>query len=109
MRPEDYLNVECDVSDTGTAVRLRLTGEVDASTAHLFEGALSPALDTRCTHLTVDLADVGFMDTSGLRVLVVTRNALEDRGATMVITDLNEQLRRLFEISGLTAVFTLEP
>ena len=49
------------------------------------------------------------MDSSGLRVLVVARNALDERGAEMVIADINDQLRRLFEISGLTSAFTFEP
>ena len=106
---EDYLRVECEVSGEGGSVHLRLDGEVDASTVHLVEDAMSPALDPRCTRLVVDLADVSFMDSSGLRVLVVARNALDDRGAEMVIAGDNDQLRRLFDISGLTSVFTFEP
>ena len=106
---EDYLRVECEVSGDGRSVCLRLDGEVDAGTARLVEDAMSPALDPRCTRLVVDLADVSFMDSSGLRVLVVARNALDDRGAEMVIAGDNDQLRRLFEISGLTSAFTFEP
>jgi anti-sigma B factor antagonist len=106
---EDYLRVECEVSGEGMSVCLRLDGEVDADTVHLVEDAMSPALDRRCTRLVVDLADVSFMDSSGLRVLVVARNALDDRGAEMVIAGDNDQLRRLFEISGLASVFAFEP
>jgi anti-anti-sigma factor len=106
---EDYLRVECKVSSEGRSVRLHLDGEVDTSTAHLVEDAMSPALDPRCKRLVVNVADVSFMDSSGLRVLVVARNALDGRGAEMVIAGVNDQLRRLFEISGLISVFTLEP
>ena len=106
---EDDLRVESEVSGDGTSVYLRLDGEIDLDTASLVEDALSPALDPRCTRLVVDLADVSFMDSSGLRVLVVARNALDDRGAEMVIAKINDQLRRLFEISGLTSAFTFEP
>ncbi|HEX2370875.1 MAG TPA: STAS domain-containing protein [Acidimicrobiia bacterium] len=105
---EDYLRVECEVSDDGRSVCLRLDGEFDMGTAPLVEDALSPALDPRCARLVVNLADVSFMDSSGLRVLVVARNALDER-AEMVIADINDQLRRLFEISGLTSAFTFEP
>jgi anti-anti-sigma factor len=105
---EDYLRVECEVSGDGRSVCLRLDGEFDMGTAPLVEDALSPALDPRCARLVVDLADVSFMDSSGLRVLVVARNALDER-AEMVIADINDQLRRLFEISGLTSAFTFEP
>ena len=106
---EDYLRVESEVSGDGRSVCLRLDGEIDIDTAPLVEDALSPALDPRCTRLVMDLADVSFMDSSGLRVLVVARNALDDRGAEMVISKINDQLRRLFEISGLTSAFTFEP
>jgi anti-sigma B factor antagonist len=105
---EDYLKVECKVSGEGRSVHLRLDGEVDASTAHLVDDAMAPALDPRCTRLVVDLADVSFMDSSGLRAMVVARNALADRGAEMIIAGADDQLRRLFEISGLTSVFTFE-
>jgi anti-anti-sigma factor len=106
---ENYLKVECEVSSDRRSVYLRLDGEVDLGSAGQVEDALSPALDSRCTRLVVDLADVSFMDSSGLRILVVARNALDDRGAEMVIANINDQLRRLFEISGLTSAFTYEP
>jgi anti-anti-sigma factor len=106
---EGLLRLQREVSGDGSSVRLRLSGEVDLSTAHLVEDALLPALDLRCTRLIVDLADVGFMDSSGLRVLVVTRNALDERGADMVIVDANHHLRRVFELSGLSSAFTFEP
>jgi stage II sporulation protein AA (anti-sigma F factor antagonist) len=109
MTFSEELLVESDVSADGKSVRLRLNGEVDASSAHLVEDALTPALDPRCERLVVDLAGVTFMDSSGLRVLVVARNALAGRGAGMVIAGANDQLRRLFEITGLTGVFTFEP
>jgi anti-sigma B factor antagonist len=106
---EGYLRVESEVSGDGMSVCLRLDGEVDASTAHLVEDALSPAFDPRCTTLVVDVADVSFMDSSGLRVLVVARNALDERGAEMVLAGDNDQLRRLFQISGLISTFTFAP
>jgi anti-sigma B factor antagonist len=106
---EGLLTLEREVSGDGSSVRLRLGGEVDLSTAHLVEDALSPALDLRCTRLIMDVADVEFIDSSGLRVLVVTRNALDERGAEMVIAGVNDHLRRVFEVSGLSSVFTFEP
>jgi anti-anti-sigma factor len=106
---DGLLRLERDVSGDGSSVRLRLGGEVDLTTAHLVEDALSPALDLRCTRLIMDLADVEFMDSSGLRVLVVTRNALDERGAEMVIVDAKDHVRRVFELSGLSGAFTFEP
>ncbi len=106
---EGLLRLEREVSGDGSSVRVRLGGEVDLSSAHHVQDALSSALDQRCTRLIVDLADVEFMDSSGLRVLVVTRNALDERGADMVIVGANDDLRRVFELSGLSGAFTYEP
>ena len=104
--PDSDLRVDCQVSDDGRSVCLRLDGEIDLGTARRVEEAFTPALDPRCTRLVVDLSDVSFMDSSGLRVLVMARNALDGRGGEMVIAHINDPLRRLFDMSGLTSAFT---
>ena len=54
---EGLLRLERELSGDGSSVRVRLGGEVDLSTAHHVEDALSSALDPRCTRLIVDAND----------------------------------------------------
>lgn len=101
----ELLTVAREDGDDGV-VLLRLTGEIDTATVHVVEEALEPALNEVSRRLEIDLSGVEFMDSSGLNVLVVARNKLNDRGADLVISEVNDQVRRLFELSGLTTAFT---
>lgn len=103
---DDLLTISREVSDSGRTVRLEIAGEIDAATVHLVENAVSAAFDEGFAQLEVDLSAVDFMDSSGLNVLIVVRNTLDDRGLKLVIAGVSDQVRRLFELSGLTTAFT---
>lgn len=102
----DLLKITREDIDDGRVVRLRFAGEIDSATVHLVEEVLASALDDVRERLEVDLSAVDFMDSSGLNVLVVVRNTLDDRGVTLVISEVSDQVRRLFELSGLIPAFT---
>lgn len=87
---------------------LRLEGEVDLATVPLISAAVDAGMAGGCTRLVFDLTGVTFMDSSGLQVLVSTRNALDGTGGEMVISALHPDLRRVFELSGLADAFTID-
>jgi len=91
---------------TTDAVEIVVTGEVDSSNCagvqdELMRLAATPG-DTLCT---VDLSGVGFMDSSGLRALLLGQRAMTEAGKTMVIVSVSDSVRRLFEITGLLERF----
>lgn len=101
----DLLTIAREDAEDTRIVRLRFAGEIDAATVHLVENALASAVDEVSGRLEIDLSDVEFMDSSGLNVLVVVRNTLDDRGVKLVISEVSDQVRRLFELSGLMTAF----
>jgi anti-sigma B factor antagonist len=79
---------------------LILAGEIDAHTAPLLSGALDDlARDT--TWVTIDMADVSFIDSSGLRVVVSALNDLTAAGGSLRIQHPSTAVARLVELSGL--------
>jgi anti-anti-sigma factor len=74
---------------------LRIFGDLDAQ-AH---EALAEALNATSGPITLDLAEVGFMDSSGLRVIVQRLNT-----GPVTIQSPNQQIMRLFELCGLIDV-----
>lgn len=88
------------ISITATDSGLRVAGEIDAHTAPLIADAIDAAPHER---LIVDLADVEFVDSSGLRVLIDAhqRRAADDR--SIVLANPSAVVRRLFEIAGVEA------
>jgi anti-sigma B factor antagonist len=60
-------------------------------------------------HLVVDLADVSFMDSSGLSVLVSGFKAMREGGGEMSVVCPNAAIAKIFSITGLDRVFPIHP
>jgi anti-sigma B factor antagonist len=90
---------------SATATGFGLSGEIDAHTA--------PTLAAAMTELpngvvTVDVAGVSFMDSSGLRVLIEAATRARDGGGDLVISNPTPGIARLVEISGLADQLRLD-
>lgn len=74
---------------------IRVRGEIDAHTAP----AIADAVRGTSGDLALDLAGVGFVDSSGLRVLIESHQLLEQRGERLTILDPSPAVQRMFELS----------
>lgn len=82
-------------------VVLALSGELDLATAPVVEDELRRA-DASQDLIVLDLRHLTFMDSTGIRTLVAADRRARERGAALVIVQGSRQVRRLFELSGLT-------
>jgi anti-sigma B factor antagonist len=85
--------LRCDGS-----IVLRVTGELDMSTAPLLERELRRAAAAQPRRLIVSLERVTFMDASGLRALTAFADAQSD-GCRFAVTRGSGQVQRLFALS----------
>jgi anti-sigma B factor antagonist len=95
-----------EIATTDEPPGLRLDGEVDLASAEELSSALEPHV-RRGGDVTLDVARVRFMGSSGILVLVRALNSLEGRGR-LVLLDPPEGIRRLIEITGLDRVEHLD-
>jgi len=87
---------------------LRPRGEIDVYTApHLKEEIVS-AMDAGNKQLIVDLSQVGFMDSSGLGVLVSALKRTKDVGGALRLVCSDDRILKIFRITGLTKVFSID-
>ena len=90
-----------DGDQSGTAVVVAM-GEVDASNCKSLEDLLlSFARTDGRRQVDVDLAEVSFIDSSGLRALIVGERAISEAGGALRVNAASSVVRRLFEITGL--------
>jgi anti-sigma B factor antagonist len=82
-------------------VTARLAGDLDIVTSEDVKSELAGFLDDGCTTLRLDLADVGFVDSSGLGALVAIHRRAEALGAQFVVGSVPPPVQRLFEITRL--------
>jgi anti-sigma B factor antagonist len=94
-------------TDAGHAV-LALSGETDVSDLGALIREIDRAFeDSEVESLELDLADVTFMDSSGLGALVHAHKCSDTTGTPMFLRSPPEAVMRLLDIVGLTDLFTI--
>jgi anti-anti-sigma factor len=95
----EQLTVEVELRDGEHT--LVLAGELDVSCSPLFEASVRDVCERRPETLVLDLSELAFMDSSGLRVVLLTRALCEERDIELEIVPGMPQVQRLFEVIGL--------
>jgi anti-sigma B factor antagonist len=92
----------------GTRIELSLAGELDLVSAPQLESELLAVESPEAGELLIDLADVQFIDSTGLRVLLGASKRADTRGQKLLVRHVGGQARRLFEIAGVIEQFSFE-
>ncbi len=86
----------------GQSRTLHLSGELDLMSAELLEQAMRRlASDEDDGLIVLDLGDVSFMDSTGLRAVLVGIAVCVEHQRELELLPGPDQVQRLFEISGL--------
>ena len=98
---EADLTIDVDERDAGMTVTV--VGEIDSSNCDRLQALLSDrASSGHPGTVHVELSGVSFIDSSGLRALLVGQQAIMAASGAMHVTNASDNVRRLFEITGLT-------
>lgn len=95
--PSPRLSISGDNADDS---RLVLTGEIDAHTAPDLAAHLDP-LPGAAGDVTLDVAAIEFIDSSGLRLIVEAHQRASESDRRLVLHRPSSAVVRLLEISGL--------
>ena len=93
--------VSVTVSGTGPIVRVIATGEVDSTSAPVLRQHLETLLDGDVRELTIDLAQVTFLDSAGLCVLAAAHRRASRQDVTMRVLASSRAVIRPLQITGL--------
>ncbi len=100
---EAVLDVIESVSREGDETTVVLRGELDISTIGDLRGVLEAECERCPSRLVLDFAQVEFVDSSALHLLVVTERQLRaDGGGALQVVRTTEPVRRVFDITNLT-------
>jgi anti-sigma B factor antagonist len=91
----------------GVAV-VSIGGEIDLSTAPAFEAAINGALDDDPPVLVIELSDVSFLASVGLRVLVAAHEKVS-KSAQLAIVANSPATSRPIQLTGLDKIISLYP
>jgi anti-sigma B factor antagonist len=86
-----------------------LAGEIDVFSAPAVKVALFELLRDGSEGVAIDFSSVTYIDSAGLGVLAAALKRTRAHGGWISIVGADEQIRRIFEITGLTKVFRMDP
>jgi anti-sigma B factor antagonist len=102
--PDDVARLEVTEMSDGLSV----SGEIDVHTSMVLKAAIEERLPLT-SDLVLEMSDVGFIDSSGLRVLVDADATVKAGGNRLVLAHLSTSIEKLFQISGLERHFDVQP
>jgi anti-sigma B factor antagonist len=103
------LDLKIDTEITEERVLLTVSGELDIASAPVLSEALDLAEESRPGHLVIDLADLTFMDSTGISVLVGARTRVCERGGVFHVVNVVGGPRKALELTGLYDLVVVDP
>jgi anti-anti-sigma factor len=102
---EDLLSVDVSAEQGSTTVRL--TGELDVSSAPALRRQLDQIEPTETVLL--DVSSLAFLDSTGLGCFLRLQRRVGDAGGMVVVTGASRAIRRVMETTGLHRVMAILP
>ena len=89
----------------GTRLTVVLSGRLDTVTAPELDAELADL--ERVNELVIDMKELDYVSSAGLRVLLSAHKRMM-RAGRMVIINVNELIGEVFEVTGFNEVFNIE-
>ncbi len=100
--------LEIDRTAEDDAVVLVLRGELDLTSASLFERELLEAEQSNPRRVIIDLSGLEFMDSTGLRALLIARERAQENGHELALRRGPRQVQRVLELTKTLDAFEFE-
>jgi anti-anti-sigma factor len=99
--PPDGFSVRTE--EDGDALVVRASGDLDLSVAEEFEHELRRAIATDASAVFLDLGKLEFIDSTGLRALIMAAKQSSMNGDNLhILRSVSPAVERAFQVAGLT-------
>jgi anti-sigma B factor antagonist len=90
------------------SVKIFLTGEVDIYTSKSLKEWLNTIIDSTKKDLIIDFKELNYIDSTGLGILVGALKRIKQYDKNVYITNVKDNIKKLFIITGLDKLFIIE-
>lgn len=101
--------LEIRQEEQGDVRILALSGRLDTETSADLELALQDLQAAGATRFVIDLADIGYVSSAGLRVLLALAKQLDGGRGSLRLCALNDAVQQVFDVAGFSKMFALFP
>ncbi len=101
------MDLDITTNRDGNVCLVSVQGEIDVYTSPALKAEIAAAVESGCINLVIDIDGVGFIDSSGLGVLVSGLRRVKENAGSMRIVCTRESILKILRITGLDKVFPI--
>jgi len=90
-------------------VTIAIKGHLNAITAPDLEQKLDALINSEHVHIVIDLGDVAFVASAGLRVFLACAKKAKRANRGLALCRLQPQVQQVFDLAGMTPLFLIHP
>ncbi len=98
-----------DAERTGATVVAKSYERVDGANARQFQDDLEAVIEDSDKVVILDLQDLRYISSAGLRVMLLTAKGLSRQGAKFAVCSLSQPVQEVFQISGFDKIIQVHP
>ena len=91
----------------GDTLIAKTDGRVDGANAREFQTALEAAIGDSERAVILDMTELSYISSAGLRVILLTAKTLQNQNAKFAVCSLSGPIREVFEISGFDKIISI--
>lgn len=82
-------------------------GPINSETATILEKQIESLLETSPSELVLNMQEVGYISSAGVRIIYSTKKRLMGSGGDLILVDLQPAVRKVFEVINALPVFKI--
>lgn len=99
--------MKIQTSELKRVTLFEVSGRIDSTNANELGEALNAAIDTGRTQIVVDLSDVEYMSSAGLREMVAALKRVKRGIGDVRLANPSERVKEVLELAGLDTIFSV--
>lgn len=84
-----------------------ITGRIDGSNVAEFESSLGSAIEAGDRAVVMDMEQLTYISSAGLRAVLLTAKALKSQNSTLILCSLPDHIQEILEISGFDKILPI--
>ncbi|MDR1556580.1 MAG: STAS domain-containing protein [Tannerellaceae bacterium] len=94
--------------ENGQEMIISLAGQLDTLTAADFEKEVQKALLDEQKHIVLNGEGLTYISSAGLRLLLTLQKGMKNKGGTLRLRNIRQEIMEIFHITGFSSILTIE-
>jgi anti-sigma B factor antagonist len=99
--------MKVDINEEGGLITATIEGWLDTNVAADFSQAMQPLMEKADQKIVLDCTQMEYISSSGLRTFLQLRKECAAKGGSVVIQNINEEVRKVFTMTGFFNLFDI--